>query len=525
MIKIKLLLIIIYITYNYNYITKGIYIINNLENNYYFSFKNNNIFLSIKQTNFRIVPKKNNIYYIESKGKKKKICSDIKGKIFFFNKHNINFLKCEWIISKKNEENEYLIQNNFNKKYLEGHNFRLYCKNSINSNEKTKTIQKNFIFKFRKLYEENIFNNTYLKIIQNEPIDIVIKYIDLTDKNLNRSRIKQIYKDKDNEELKYSIRSIFEYIPWIRKIYILMPNEVVKFLKSCEFIGDKIIFIKDKDFLGFDSANIQSFLFNLYKMEKFGLSKNFIYMEDDYFIGKPLKKIDFIYYDEKKKKIIPYLISNRFYKINNSELIEKYNNLFKEKDLIHPHSSLGFWMGFFSTEKFFIENYNLSITSTEFTHNAICENIDDLKIIYQEAKKYKYINQTLYSNLRYILTLNHQHLVNLFNLNINHNKVRSIKSKYISMEKINKYNLNYPLFVINTGGNHIPLNRQYKIEKKIMQKKFPHPIIYEISEKIYKKIIVNKMKLNCLMFKILIALYLLKIFIYKNKDSYFEKYY
>jgi hypothetical protein len=279
-----------------------------------------------------------------------------------------------------------------------------------------------------KLYEENIFNNTYLKIIQKEPIDIVIKYIDLTDKNLKRDSIKQIYKDKDNEELKYSIRSIFEHIPWIRKIYILMPNEVVKFFKSFELIRDKIIFIKDKDFLGFDSANIQSFLFNLYKMEKFALSKNFIYMEDDYFIGKSFKKTDFIYYDEQKKKILPYLISNRFYKINNSELIKKYNILFKEKDLIHPHSSLGFWLGFFSTEKFFIENYNLSITSTEFTHNAICENIDDLKIIYKEAKKYKYINKTLYSNLRYILTLNHQHFVNLFNLNINHNKVRSIKS-------------------------------------------------------------------------------------------------
>jgi hypothetical protein len=81
-----------------------------------------------------------------------------------------------------------------------------------------------------------------------------------------------------------------------------MPNERVKFLKSIEFIYDKIIFIKDKDILGFDSANIQSFLFNLHKMEKFGLSKNFIYMEDDYFIGKTLKKTDFIYYDKEKKR-------------------------------------------------------------------------------------------------------------------------------------------------------------------------------------------------------------------------------
>ena len=31
------------------------------------------------------------------------------------------------------------------------------------------------------------------------------------DRTLNRSGIKQIYKDQDNEELRYSIRSILQY--------------------------------------------------------------------------------------------------------------------------------------------------------------------------------------------------------------------------------------------------------------------------------------------------------------------------
>ena len=240
------MLIIIHIAYNY--ITKGIYTINNLESNYYFSFKNNIFFLSVKPIRVRIIQKINYIYYIESI-KKKKICLGNKGKIFFLKKNNINFSKCEWNITKKNRNNEYLIQNNYNKKYLESRKFDLYCKHSINNNERTKIIPKNFIFKIIMLYEENTFNNNFLKIIQKEPIDIVIKYIDLIDKNINRIGIKQIYKDKDNEELKYSIRSILEYIPWTRKIYILMPNEKVKFLKSIELIDDKIIYIKDKDLL------------------------------------------------------------------------------------------------------------------------------------------------------------------------------------------------------------------------------------------------------------------------------------
>lgn len=70
-----------------------------------------------------------------------------------------------------------------------------------------------------------------------------------------------------------------------------MPNEKVKFLKN--EMNEKIIYIKDKDILGFDSANNPSFSFNLFKMEKFGISNNFIYMDDDYFIGQKLKKVIF----------------------------------------------------------------------------------------------------------------------------------------------------------------------------------------------------------------------------------------
>ena len=50
--------------------------------------------------------------------------------------------------------------------------------------------------------------------------------------------------------------------------------------------------------------------------------------------------------------------------------------------------------------------------------------------------------------------------------------VHSIPYKYFKMESINKDKLDIPLFVINTGGNHMPLKRQYKMQKKIMEKNF-----------------------------------------------------
>ena len=63
-------------------------------------------------------------------------------------------------------------------------------------------------------------------------IDIVIKYIDLSDKNLVRKGIPQLKKDNDNGEIKYCVRSILQNIPWVNKIFIVMPNEKVKILRS-----------------------------------------------------------------------------------------------------------------------------------------------------------------------------------------------------------------------------------------------------------------------------------------------------
>ena len=397
------------------------------------------------------------------------------------------------------KENQFYIQNQYNKKFIGISNNLTLILNDF-------AIHGGFIFEFLKLFEETKINSN-LKIINKEPIDIIIKYIDLTDKSLTRSGIKQIYKDKDNEELRYSIRSILENIPWIRKIFILMPNQKVRFFKSEEEINDKIVYVKDKDLLGYDSANNVAFTLNLHRMEKFGVSKNFIYMDDDYFYGKSLKKSDFFYYDKKDEKIYPFIITSRFKEINKTFVFENYLTLFKIKDSFNPHSYKGFTFSILCTEKFFLENSNISLIKTEHTHNAIPQNIDDLKEMFELVKKYKYINETLKSKERYILRISQQHCYNLFQLNFKHKKVHYIPYKYIPLEKIKKYKLNSPLFVLNTGGNHIPLNRQYNIEKKIMKKVFNYPSIYEIYN------VKDKKKSNIFFFNhYLLFFILIKIF-------------
>ncbi len=101
------------------------------------------------------------------------------------------------------------------------------------------SLNKYHEFLFIELFQE--VDQTNSSLLEKEPIDVLIKYIDLNDKSLNRSGINQIKKDFDNYELKYSIRSILQNIPWIRKIFILMPNEKVRYFRSKEEINDKIV--------------------------------------------------------------------------------------------------------------------------------------------------------------------------------------------------------------------------------------------------------------------------------------------
>ena len=500
MLRIILLLILIFLSKNTDdYIIDGIYNIMNIYYNLKFGVYKKKIKLTMNHKScFRIIKIKDDSYYITSIFRNLKLGINNNEEIILDKNEDLNNLKFQWNIIKIGIKQNVLIQNKYNNKILEINNddIKLKDDNDLLINNKN-------LFIFYKLFEEYKFKYKLLKNILKEPVDIIIKYIDLQDKALNRTGISQTYKDEDNEELRYSLKSILEYIPWVRKIYILMPNKFVKYLKSIDEINDKIIYINDKNLLGFDSANIQSFLFNLFKLENFGLSKNFIYMEDDYFIGNKLSKTDYFYYEEKENKIVPFIISYKFFELNKTFLFDKYFN-FKNKK-IDPHSNDGFRNQIYNTDKFILEQYNIPLIKVLFTHNSIPENIDDLKEIFNKSSKYEYINATLISKHRHTQSLCHQHFMNIFNLNIKHRKVHMIYSKYYRIENLNKIDLKRDLFVINTGGNHKPLYRDYKMQRKIMRKRFTYDIIYEIKDrnnnnKFYISIYKSIFKTNLIFF-------------------------
>ena len=458
----------------------------------FFSAENGTVLLTDVHRQFDINEMESeepNIYIIYSRRMKKVMGVNEANEIVLYDKDDKeNKKKILWKITRvKNTLNYYLIKNLFNHKYLICKDKFLKFSNKFGFNSNNQ-IEKKFQFRILKLFEEqrNV-KEEYLEIVEKEPIDVFIKYIDLSDRTLNRTGIKQTYKDEDNEELRYSVRSILQYIPWVRKIFIIMPNKKVRYFKPIEKIKDRIVYVNDKDFLGYDSANIFAFSFSLYKMEKFNISKNFIYMEDDYFIGKPLKKSDFFYYDEKEKKVFPYVVTNYFEELDKKSRLDYYKELYSIKNTLKAHGNKGWIFSVLSTDKYIVERYNIPIISTDFTHCARAENIDDMREIFEEIQYYKYINETLYSPTRHVMTLNQPHFVNLYQLNIKRRKVRMIPSQYINMEDVKDYSLDIELFVLNTCGDNIPTKEEYNNLRKTMKERFPTPTPYEIINNIDEK--------------------------------------
>ena len=476
----------------------AIFRIDSKENNYSLKMeKNVLLFIDSKESKeelFRITSIKDDLYYIIYKPLNQFFGIDDKGEIKLYNQDNKNKNeiadKIKWKFIKIND-NEYSLQNLFNEKFLEMKNkkengkrkYYPICISKINT-DKIDKIGKAFKFSFYKICEEVHIKPEHIPLIENEPVDILIKYIDLTDKTLKREGIKQIDKDFDNDELKYSVRSVLQYIPWIRKIFIVMPNEKVRYFKPIEEIRNKIVYVKDKDLIGFDSANIAVFLFNLHNMEKFGISQNFILIDDDCFFGKPINKTQFFYYDEENKKVVPSVVTDDPCQLIKKNLLNEYNKLYNKRSSIKPHTFNQWKLSQLASYKLILDNFPEPLTIAGFTHNAVPVNIEDLREIHDLiVNKYQYAKEFLYSKERIIHDLQAQSFFNTYGLTIKKRKLNSIPYAYFDIAFLKDKKFDIELFVLNTSGDRKYTSSVKNNVKTILENKYSIPTPFEIETK------------------------------------------
>ena len=475
-------------------ILKGIFRIDSVHNRYPLVVKDNELKFSQKkdgkEKDFRIIHINSTLYYIEAKQINKSLGINTNNEIVLLDKNSSDKLEEEyWNIIQINDK-EFLIQNNQTKNFMEiiPDNNAIQCSNNLTDIKENDTILINnisdcFKFSFLKLYEEVELKPEHIEYIEKEPVDVLIKYIDLRDENLNREGIKQTVKDEDNEELKYSVRSILQNIPWIRKIFILMPNEKVKYFKPIEEISDKFVYVKDKDLIGFDSANSNVFQYNLGNMTNFGLSENFILMDDDCFFGKQIDKTKFFYYDEEQQKVLPSIVTDEFDELIKDDILKEHSKLFSKRNVINYQSFFGWKLTQLSSFKLLLEQFESPLINAGFNHNAIPLNTNDLKEIYELIRD-KYINaqETLYSKVRTPFDLQPQSLFNSYLLNVKKRKVNSIPWVYYDIGALSDKNFDIEMFVINTSGDRLYRSSDYKYAKTIMKIKFNTSTPYEIEE-------------------------------------------
>lgn len=175
-------------------------------------------------------------------------------------------------------------------------------------------------------YCENIADKSFSNILCNDKIDVVYTWVNGSDPIWLKTMLhyKHIYERKklertmndtnkinlfmanisakdhnidnrfrDMDELKYSIRSLFKYAPWIHHIYLVTDNQIPNWLdlsksSKISIITHDQIFPNKSHLPTFSSPSIESHLHLIPN-----LSEYFIYFNDDVFLGNYIYPDDF----------------------------------------------------------------------------------------------------------------------------------------------------------------------------------------------------------------------------------------
>ncbi len=98
---------------------------------------------------------------------------------------------------------------------------------------------------------------------------------------------------RDSDELRYSLRSLETNAPWINRVFLVTNGQLPRWLKKdhprLRLVTHREIFPQSTHLPSFNSAAIEVHLHRIP-----GLSRRFLYLNDDMFFGRPVTRKDFL---------------------------------------------------------------------------------------------------------------------------------------------------------------------------------------------------------------------------------------
>jgi hypothetical protein len=182
------------------------------------------------------------------------------------------------------------------------------------------------------------YSNTELLRPQctNKKIDIVYTFVDASDEYWKIKYLKHNNKINtgrfDNNYILFSLKTVKKYFPSdiINTIYIVSDYQRIKDLSDLDWVKDKIVWIDHEDIIPkaflptFNSMTIEAFLWRIPN-----LLDNFLYLNDDFIIGKKIDHRDF--FDKDDQPIQFYHTRKNIPSHEWFQNIKNSNKLFEDK--------------------------------------------------------------------------------------------------------------------------------------------------------------------------------------------------
>ena len=164
-------------------------------------------------------------------------------------------------------------------------------------------------------FRDNIAKRSFEDYLCHEPIDVVYTWVNGSDpwmqSNLQRYRFleqQSLYEEfenstfdeskvnpsrfQDNQELRYSLRSLIQHAGWIRNIYIVTNGQIPHWINinhpKIKIVTHHDIYLNKSHLPVFASPSIECHLHRIPD-----LSPRFLYLNDDTFFGRPVHPEDF----------------------------------------------------------------------------------------------------------------------------------------------------------------------------------------------------------------------------------------